>query len=91
MFLSIRKAEDFGSGHIESAINIPFGKGMEQSFSQLPEDKKIIVYCYTGQTAGQTVAILRLLGYDAVSLNSGMGMPVTGETGWANKGFPVVQ
>lgn len=91
VFLSIRKAEDFASGHIESSLNIPFGQGMEQSFDQLRKDKKLIVYCYTGQTAGQTVGILRLLGYDAVSLNAGMGMPVTGEAGWANKGFPVVQ
>ena len=91
MFLSIRKADDFAKGHIEGAVNIPFGVGMQDSFGQLPKDKKIIVYCYTGQTAGQTTAILRLLGYDAVSLNAGMGMPVTGNSGWANKGFPVVQ
>ncbi|WP_018214525.1 rhodanese-like domain-containing protein [Desulfitobacterium hafniense] len=91
MFLSVRKAEDFDKGHIEGAINIPFAKGMQASFAQLPKDKKIIVYCYTGQTAGQTTAILRLLGYDAVSLNSGMGMPSTEGAGWANKGFPVVQ
>jgi len=91
MFLSVRKAADYAEGHIEGAINIPYGNGMQASFEQLPMDKKIIVYCYTGQTAGQTVAILKLLGYDAVSLNSGMGMETTGETGWANKGFPVVK
>jgi rhodanese-related sulfurtransferase len=90
-FLSIRKAEAFAKGHIEGATNIPFGKGMEQKFDTLPTDKTIIVYCYTGQTAGQTVAVLKLLGYDAVSLNSGMGMESTGEAGWINKGYPVVQ
>lgn len=90
-FVSVRSAEDFAKGHIEGAINIPWGKGMEQQFNILPKDKKLIVYCYTGQTAGQTVAGLRLLGYDAVSLNSGMGTPVTGDTGWQNKGFLVVQ
>ncbi|WP_018306901.1 rhodanese-like domain-containing protein [Desulfitobacterium hafniense] len=91
MFLSARKAEDFDKGHIEGAINLPFAKGMQAYFDiLLPKDKKIIVYCYTGQTAGQTTAILRLLGYDAVSLNSGMGMPSTGDAGWTNKGFPVV-
>ncbi|PKM86437.1 MAG: sulfurtransferase [Firmicutes bacterium HGW-Firmicutes-12] len=91
MFLSVRKAEDFAKGHIEGATNIPFGKGMEQKFDTLSTDKTIIVYCYTGQTAGQTVAVLKLLGYDAVSLNSGMGMESTGEAGWINKGYPVVQ
>lgn len=52
-----------------------------------PADKRIIVYCYSGQTSGQTVAILRLLGYDAVSLHSGMGVGRTGDRGWANEGF----
>lgn len=90
-FLSVRSAEDFAKGHIEGAINIPFAKGMEKSFSKLPKDKKIIVYCYTGQTAGQTVAVLKLLGYDAVSLNAGMGTAATGTAGWMNKGYPVVK
>lgn len=91
LILSVRKAEDYAKGHIEGAINIPFGKGMEQQFNMLPKDKKIVVYCYTGQTAGQVVAVLRLLGYDAVSMHSGMGMPSTAPAGWVNKGFPVVQ
>jgi rhodanese-related sulfurtransferase len=90
-FLSVRKAEDYAKGHIEGAANIPFGKGMEQLFNTLPKDKKIVVYCYTGQTAGQVVAGLRLLGYDAVSMHSGMGTPATAPAGWVNKGYPVVQ
>lgn len=90
IFLDVRKAEDFAKGHIEGAVNIPFGQGMETQFSTLPTDKTIIVYCYTGQTAGQTVAGLRLLGYDAVSLNSGTGTAATGTAGWTNKGFPFV-
>jgi rhodanese-related sulfurtransferase len=89
--LSIRKAEDFALGHIEGATNIPFGKDMVASFKALPKDKKIVVYCYTGQTAGQATAVLKLMGYDAVSLNGGMGMPTNVPMGWANKGFPVVK
>lgn len=91
VFLSVRKAEDFLNGHIESATNIPFGKGMEANFNTLPKDKKIIVYCYTGQTAGQVVAGLRMLGYDAVSMNGGAGMPSNAPAGWVNKGYPLVK
>ncbi|MGY0373998.1 rhodanese-like domain-containing protein [Clostridium sp. JNZ J1-5] len=91
VFLSIRSAEDFAKGHIEGALNIPWGKGMETKFNTLPKDKKIIVYCYTGQTAGQTVAGLKLLGYDAVSLNGGMGTKANAPSGWGNKSFPVVK
>ncbi len=89
--LSIRSAEHYDEGHIAGAANIPWGPGMERSFATLPKDKTIAVYCYTGQTAGQTVAGLRLLGYDAVSLRGGMGMPVNQPQGWANQGYPVVQ
>ena len=88
--LSVRKAEDFAAGHIAGASNIPFGNDMAASFSTLPMDKTIVVYCYTGQTAGQTTAALRLMGYDAVSLNGGMGNAANAPSGWANKGYPVV-
>ncbi len=91
VILSIRSAEDFAKGHIEGAINIPWGSGMEQKFDTLPTDKKVVVYCYTGQTAGQTVAGLKLLGYDAVSLNGGMGMEANAPKGWTNQGLEVVQ
>lgn len=91
IFLSIRDAEDYAKGHIEGALNIPFANDMAGKFDTLPKDKKIVVYCYTGQTAGQTVAALRMLGYDAVSLNGGMGMEANAPSGWANKSYPVVK
>jgi rhodanese-related sulfurtransferase len=83
--LSIRQAADYAANHIPGAINIPWAKGMQEAFSTLPKDVKIITYCYSGQTAGQAVAILRLLGYDAASLKSGMGTPVTAPSGWMNE------
>ncbi len=88
--LSIRQKKDFDAGHVPGAKNIAWGDGMQSQFDSLPADKKIIVYCYTGQTAGQTVAGLRLLGYDAVSLKSGMGTGANAPGGWSNKGYPVV-
>ena len=89
--VSIRQQDAYDAGHIEGAILIPWGQGMQEKFSTLPKGETFVVHCYSGQTAGQTVAILRLLGYDAVSLKSGMGTPVTGASGWVNEGFPVVQ
>jgi rhodanese-related sulfurtransferase len=91
MVVSIRQPGAFAEGHIKGAVNIPWGAGMEQYFGQLPQDKKLVVYCYTGQTAGQTVAGLRMLGYDAVSLNGGMGTEANAPYGWSNKDYEVVQ
>ena len=91
VFLSIRTAEDFAQGHIEGAINIPWGKGMQVDFDVLPMDKTIIVYCYSGQTAAQTVAVMRLLGYDAYSLTGGIGVEANSPLGWANSGYELVK
>ncbi len=90
LFVSVRRPEHFAEAHIEGAINIPFGKGMQENFASLPADKKLIIYCYTGQTAGQVVGGLRMLGYDAVSLKGGMGMPANEPLGWVAQGYPTV-
>lgn len=87
--LSIRQEKDFQAAHIPGANLLPFGKDMAMGFSDLPKDEKIVVYCYSGQTAGQTVAALRLLGYDAVSLKGGMGVGANAPLGWINNGFIV--
>lgn len=89
LIVSVRQAEDYAKGHIKGAVNIPFGAGMEQALVELPKDKKIIVHCYTGQTASQTVAILRLLGYEAYNMAFGMGSAES-EKGWLGAGFETV-
>jgi rhodanese-related sulfurtransferase len=90
-FVSLQSAEDFAKGHIEGSMDIPWGSGMPALFSNLPKDKKLIVYCGSGQRAGQVVAGLRLVGFDAVSLRNGLGTPVNQPSGWVNQGFPLVQ
>lgn len=82
--LSVRSAEDYAAGHIPGAINIPFGAGMQENFSQIPADKPVIVYCYTGQTSSQTVAVLRMLGFEAYNMSQGM------TNGWLAAGYEVV-
>ena len=43
--LDVRAAEDFAAGHIAGAMNIPFGKGMQDSFAQIPTDKPVVINC----------------------------------------------
>ncbi len=68
--IDIRKAEDYQVGHIPGAVNMSGGAVFSEA--ELPEDGQIVVYCYTGQTAGQVVGALNTLGYDAYSLKFGM-------------------
>ena len=82
--LDIRKKEDFIESAIEGSVQCEWSEVYEIiEEGVLHKDKKIIVVCYTGQTAGQVVSILRLLGYDACALMGGM------VNGWMKSSMPI--
>jgi len=63
------------AGHIEMGYHYLINwrvLGDPENLSSLPKDKLIVVIGDTGQTAGQVTPILRMLGYDAVTLRSGL-------------------
>ena len=70
--ISIRKPEHYAIGHIPGAINISYGPAIVANLDKIDPDAPVYVYCYTGHTAGQAMALLRLLGYDAYSVGYGM-------------------
>jgi len=85
--LSIRKPEDYATGHIPGAINMSGGSLFKpENLAKLPKDKKIVVYCYTGHTGSQVSALLNLCGYDASNLKWGI-MGWTKDTTVATKQF----
>lgn len=68
--LDIRKQEDYDRAHIPGAKHC-WWFDVDGIIPELPRDKTIVVCCYTGQSAGQIVGVLRMAGYDAVSLQGG--------------------
>ena len=60
-------------GHIAGAYQFtPYESlGIDQMLENLPTDKKILVYCWTGQHSAQIAFYLNMLGYDAFSLKFG--------------------
>jgi rhodanese-related sulfurtransferase len=81
--LDIRREADYKAGHIETAQNIwwfDIGKNLDK----LPKDRIILATCYSGQSAGQVVGALTVMGYEALSLAGGMN------GGWLAAGLPVV-
>ena len=71
--LDIRKKVDYDKGHIEGAFHAEWSEGGEFiDEGVFHQGGKVVVVCYTGQTAGQVVSLLKILGYDACSLKGGM-------------------
>ena len=68
--IDIRSATDYAAGYIEGAINVPFADILTEAANA---DKKMLIVCYTGQTACYATSLLRLYGYhDAQALKWGM-------------------
>jgi len=80
--MDIRKKEDYEKGHIENAVNI-FWYEVDEFLDALPKDDKIIVVCYSGQSAGQVVSLLKVMGFDACALKGGM------MNGWSKTDLPI--
>jgi rhodanese-related sulfurtransferase len=72
--IDIRSAADFAAGHIANAHNVAFADLLTHIAGvDLTNYTKVAVVCYTGQTAGYGVSLLRLMGYDkAFSMKWGM-------------------
>jgi rhodanese-related sulfurtransferase len=63
----------FNNGHLLGAVQYDPRKsfGLNMYLNTLPVDKPVVVYCYAAQHSIFVVAYLRMLGYDAKSLNYG--------------------
>ncbi len=72
--MDIRKTEDFATGHIKNAVNVPKEEILNHMKELNSADyEKIVIACYSGHTAGFTTGILRLSGYENVySMKWGM-------------------
>ncbi len=73
LILDVRSAADYALGHVPGAINVA-AKDLftADTLAKLPKGKQIVSYCYSGQTASQATAALRLLGYDAYNMQFGL-------------------
>lgn len=69
--ISIRSLkDDTVRGRIPGAVHWDVAD-LLNNYDQLPSGKKIVVYCYTGQTASYTASYLNMMGFDAYNLKWG--------------------
>jgi rhodanese-related sulfurtransferase len=65
--LDIRSATDYATGHIQGAVNVTIADILNYyRTNNLAAKSKVVVTCYTGQSAGFAVSLLRLAGYSNV-------------------------
>ncbi len=83
LVIDIRNAKDFASGHIANAINLKMSELIDYARANgLHFYDKVIMVCYTGQTASYSAAILQMLG------NQNVHILEWGMCGW-NKKFNI--
>jgi rhodanese-related sulfurtransferase len=70
--VDVRSQTDFDAKHIDGAVRVALADVVTYCEANFSPTDKILVACYTGQSAGHAVLALNLLGWDAYSLKFGM-------------------
>jgi len=81
LLIDVRTPEEFASGHIEGAVNIPVD-ALAGRLSEVPEGQPVVVYCRSGNRSATASRILAEAGYNAI-------YDLGGLQGWISQGFPV--
>lgn len=82
ILLDVRTPEEFASGHIEGAINIPVEE-LAQRVAEVPTGQPVVVYCRTGNRSSSAARILANAGFNTVYDIQG------GTVNWAREGLPL--
>ena len=64
----------------------------DKNLKKLPKDKIIFLICYVGHTSSQVLTLLKILGYNVISIKFGYGLsPVKGVpvAGWLDYQLPI--
>ncbi|MEK9766450.1 MAG: rhodanese-like domain-containing protein [Thalassolituus sp.] len=85
LVLDIRDKNDFKTGHLVDAVNIPYAS-LANRMGELEAHKNrpIILVCKTGQTVSMAGKMLREKGFNAVRMKGGM-------MEWNSQNLPLVK
>lgn len=82
--LDVRTQEEYNEGHIPGSTLIPVQE-LETRLNELPQNKKILVYCRSGNRSATASEILIRNGFTQIFNMKG------GITEWKNAGYEVVR
>lgn len=81
--LDVRRPDELVEhGAIEGYVNIPIDE-LEGRVSEIPKDRKVVIYCMRGGRAGRGAELLTRNGHGGVEFG--------GITEWKEAGYPVVK
>ncbi len=84
--IDVRTSGEFQAGHIPDAMLIDFyAKNFVERVKALDKDTTYLLYCRTGNRSGQTLKLMRNLGFKAAyNMKGGMNK-------WAPAKYPVIK
>ncbi len=85
LFIDVRSEDEYKSGHVKGAINIPVSE-IENRLDEIPADKSLIVYCNGSgcDRSGSAAGVLKENGFKNVYDMIGSGI-----FEWEEKGYPI--
>ncbi len=73
VFIDVRTADEFASGHLDGALNIDVQEAtFDTIVSELDPDDSYIVYCRSGNRSGEAIDRMTALGF--IDLTNGGGV-----------------
>ena len=70
VIIDLRKKEDYRKETIPGAVNV-YHEEFPRYQSRLPKNKRIYLFCYTGETSDEFAEDLSQQGYDIYSIEEG--------------------
>src|SRR5688500_11977139 len=83
VYLDVREPNEWNLGHLPGAMHIPRGLLESKIEAAVPRDRKVVIYCASGNRSALAADTLQQMGYaDVVSMSGGF-------TAWAQSGGEV--
>ena len=70
LILDLRAPGVYAEKHVQGAVNMSI-VALAENIANLPKDKTLLLYCYTGQSSALAMVPLKAYGYQAIFVNGG--------------------
>jgi rhodanese-related sulfurtransferase len=81
ILIDVRTPDEFASGHIAGAVNIPVEE-IADRLDEVPQDKPVVLYCRSGNRSNQASGILVNAGFTGI-------YDLGGINAWEAAGLPI--